>query len=371
MRNGDIIVNRIKIMLLCVLVFILLLGIPTTAAEDIHDPDSKEVLHGEDLDDERPTAFPDLSISSEDISIKFENYEDQFIMVIKVKVTNNGFVGALASIEFYNNTIDYGNLIGSESFIIRRRDVQEITYYWKVDYGKYKIYVLIRDSIPREIVKWNNVADTTTEVPESANEGGIGGSGGNNNADDSLALTNIPLDNPAVSTGLAASSLLVLFAIANKHYMWLSGFGAVPLYSRITNGQVLKQDTRKNIYDYITSNPGVYFSSIMKDLELKNGVTSYHLAMLEREGYIKSKNEGLYKRFYANGASTQKYPLSKVRRDIINTILDNPGISQTDIASKLGLSNQVINYHAGILKKADLINIVRDGYRTKCFIRSV
>jgi predicted transcriptional regulator len=109
----------------------------------------------------------------------------------------------------------------------------------------------------------------------------------------------------------------------------------------------------------------------MKVLKLKNGVTSYHLSMLEREGYIKSKNEGLYKRFYADGASTQEIPLSQLRRSIVTTIVDNPGISQTDIAFKLGLSNQVVNYHVGILKKANLIKIVKDGYRTKCYISPV
>jgi DNA-binding MarR family transcriptional regulator len=360
-------------LLLLILVFVILLSFPGTSADEPSDSDSNEVLH-EDIqegDPERPTAFPDLSISSDDISIRFENIEDEFVMIINVKITNNGFVGALATVDIYNSSIDFGNKIGSDSFFIRRRDVQEVTYYWKVDYGKYKIHVLIRDSIPREIVKWNNAAGTTAEFSEPANEGGNGGSGGADQADDSLGLSTMPLDNPAVSTGIAASGLLILFAIANKHYMWLSGFGAIPLYSRITNGQVLKQDTRKNIYDYIVSNPGVYFSTIMKDLKLKNGVTSYHLAMLEREGYIKSKYEGLYRRLYVNGASTQDFPQSKIRREIIQTIVEKPGITQTDIAISLGVSNQVVNYHIGILKESNFIKIVKDGYRTRCFISSV
>jgi DNA-binding MarR family transcriptional regulator len=358
--------------LLLVFVFGLLLSFPNVLGDDTSDIDPNNEMDIMEGDPERPTAFPDLSISSEDISIRFENIEEEFVMVISVKITNNGFVGAMATVEFYNSTIDFGNKIGSDSFLIRRRDVHEVTHYWKVDYGKYKIYVLIRDSVPREIVKWNNAADAEAEFSNPGNEVGEGGGFvQEDKTDDSMGLANVPLDNPAVTTGIAATSLLVLFAIANKHYMWISGLGALPLYSRITNGQVLKQDTRKSIYDYITSNPGVNFSSIMKVLKLKNGVTSYHLSMLEREGYIKSKNEGLYKRFYANGASTQEIPLSQLRRSIVTTIVDNPGISQTDIALKLGLSNQVVNYHVGILKKANLIKIVKDGYRTKCYISPV
>ena len=144
----------------------------------------------------------------------------------------------------------------------------------------------------------------------------------------------------------------------------------VPLYSRISNGQVLDQSTRRDIYDYIASNPGTYFSSIMKDLKLKNGVTSYHLAMLEREGYITSKHMGLYKLFYIDGASTKDLPQSKIRSEIIKIIVKNPGISQTEIAFRIGVTNQVVNYHIGILRKAHLINLVKKGNRTKCFINA-
>jgi DNA-binding MarR family transcriptional regulator len=359
-------------LLLLILVFVMILTLPNTIAEGPNDGDENEVLQEKITEDdpERPTLFPDLSISPEDIVIYFENYEDEFFMIIEATITNNGFVGAYANVRFYNGTIERENLICTESLFVKRRDVNTISIWWKVDYGQYKIHVLIGNSVPRELIKRNNAAENTAEFTEY-DEGGGGNNQGNDNADDSLGISSISLDNPVVSTGIAGSFLLALFAIANKHYMWLANLGAIPLYTRITNGQVLKQDTRRNIYDYIASNPGAYFSSIMKNLKLKNGVTSYHLAMLEREGYIKSTIMGLYKRFYVNGASTKEFPLSKIRREILKTIVDNPGISQTDIASKLGLSNQVVNYHIGILKEANIIKIVKDGFRTKCFTSSV
>ena len=64
---GILVAITIRVTLLLI-IFSLLLCFPTTGAEDIHDPDSKEVLQGETPnDEERPTVFPDLSISSEDI----------------------------------------------------------------------------------------------------------------------------------------------------------------------------------------------------------------------------------------------------------------------------------------------------------------
>lgn len=359
-------------LLLLILVLIILFFLPNISAEGPDDSDENEVLQGEIAEDdpERPTLFPDLSISSDDIVIYFENYEEEYFMIIEATITNNGFVGAYASVRFYNRTIDRSNLICSESLFVKSRDVNTISVWWKVDYGEYRIHVIIGNSVPRELVKRNNAAENTAEFSEF-DEGGSSGNQGSNNADDSLGISSTPFDNPVVTTGITGSCLLALFAIANKHYMWLANLGAIPLYTRITNGQVLKQDTRKNIYEYISSNPGAYYSSIMKDLKLKNGVTSYHLAMLEREGYIKSANMGLYKRFYVNGVSTQEVPLSRIRRAILKTIVDNPAISQTDIATKLGLSNQVVNYHIGILKEGNIIKIVKDGFRTKCFVSSV
>jgi DNA-binding MarR family transcriptional regulator len=364
-------VGKTSKLLLLVLVFAMILALPNISAEGPDDGDDNEVLEGNITGEEpeRPTLLPDLSISSDDIVFYFENFEDDFVMIIEATITNNGFVGACAYVEFYNGTIERENMIGSGSVSVKSRDVNTISIYWNTDYGKYQIHVLIKNSIPRELVKRNNAAENTVEFTES-DEGGGSNSGGSNNGNDLIAQSSIPLDNPAVSAGITGSFLLALFAIANKHYMWIANLGAIPLYSRITNGQVLKQDTRKNIYDYIVSNPGAYYSSIMKDLKLKNGVTSYHLAMLEREGYIKSMNVGLYKRFYINGASTQDFPQSKIRRAIIKAIMDNPGISQTNIASKLDLSNQVVNYHIRILKEGNLIKIVRDGFRTKCFVRA-
>jgi DNA-binding MarR family transcriptional regulator len=365
--------GKIAKLLLVMLIPLILLSIPNVTADETNDAEITGDLGGPvpQENPERPTVLPDLSISPEDIEYYYERIEEEVIVIINATITNYGFIGAYAYVEFYDGMIDSENIIGSGSIFVKSRDTNVLTVYWKTTYGHYDIHVLIKDSIPRELIKRNNHAENTVVVSDPEPQDGSSNGGGGENTDDSLGIANIAVENPAVSTGVAASCLLFLFAVANKHYMWLANLGAIPLYSRITNGQVLKQDTRRNIYDYISSNPGAYFSSIMKDLKLKNGVTAYHLAMLEREGYIKSQYMGLYRRYYVNGASTGEFPQSKIRREIIEVIVNNPGISQTKIASHLGVSNQVVNYHTRILKEANFIKIVKDGYRTKCFISSV
>jgi DNA-binding MarR family transcriptional regulator len=355
---------------------VILFIIPIASAEDPVESEGYNPKEGQVEGEEgsRPTLLPDLSVSSEDITFSYDRFEEESIMSIEATITNNGLVGACALIEFYDGEIDKENLIGSGTLVLTSRDTEAISIYWIATPGEHKIHVLIKDSLPKELIKRNNMAEKiliVNEVKDTGGTGGNGGSGSNENTDDSLGLAPLSLDDPVVSTGVTGGFLLFLFVLANKHYYWLANLGVIPLYSRITNGQVLKQNTRKNIYDYIVSNPGIYFSSIMRDLKLKNGVTSYHLAMLEREGYIKSEHNGLYRRYYINGASTKEFPQSKIRRDIIQTIVDNPGISQTEIASQLRVSNQVVNYHIGILRKSNFIKIKRDGFRTMCFTNTV
>jgi DNA-binding MarR family transcriptional regulator len=362
--------------MLIVLITVLLFSIANAHAEDVIGSEENDPNETPATADghSRPTVFPDLSISSEDIIFSDERFEEDNLMTIEATIFNNGIVCADAYIEFYDGEIDRENLIGSGTLVVYPRNNNIISIYWLATPGEHTIHVMIKNSIPRELIKRNNVAENTivvNEMNDAEGAAGSGGSGSNGNTDDSLDLAPLSLNDPVVSTSVTGGLLLFLFAMANKHYYWLANLGVIPLYSRITNGQVLKQNTRKDIYDYIVSNPGVYFSSIMKDLKLKNGVTSYHLAMLEREGYIKSMHIGLYRRYFVNGVSTGDIPQSKIRREIIQTIVDNPGISQTNIASNLGVSNQVVNYHIGILRKSNFIRLEKDGFRTMCFINAV
>jgi DNA-binding MarR family transcriptional regulator len=366
--------KRVKILLL-LSISLLLLSIPNAGAEESDEKGKDNVLECQTTEDipSRPTLLPDLTLSSKDISFSMEKLEEEEFIIIEATIHNNGVIGAFGYIEFFDGGIDRDNLIGAGSIFVKRWSANTISICWPATPGKHNIYVLIEDSTPREVVVWNNVAGKEIIVTnlDDAYDSGDGGNTKDDNSDGPLNIISLPSDNPVVTAGATGSFALLLIALTNKQYSWLWSLGLLPLYSRITNGQVLDQNTRKDIYEYIVSNPGANFSLIMKALKLKNGVTSYHLAMLEREGYITSKHTGLYRRYYVNGANTKDLPQSKIRREIIKTIVDNPGLSQTDIASIIGVSNQVVNYHIGILRKSNIIKTVKEGYRTKCFINSV
>ncbi len=142
----------------------------------------------------------------------------------------------------------------------------------------------------------------------------------------------------------------------------------IVMYSKIKRENLLKNAIRSRIYDYIKDNPGKHYRAILSDLELPMGVLSYHLNRLEKGQYIRSRQDGHYRRFYSKGFKTEmQFFLSDVQESIISVIKENQGVSQTKIADEIGVSRKVVNYHVGILKKAGIIFIETNGRESSCY----
>ena len=67
---------------------------------------------------------------------------------------------------------------------------------------------------------------------------------------------------------------------------------AVSEISKIGNGN------RHEIYRYIQTYRGAYYSEIMKGLDLPSGVTSYHIQKLIKDKLIRRESDGYVTRFY-------------------------------------------------------------------------
>jgi predicted transcriptional regulator len=172
-----------------------------------------------------------------------------------------------------------------------------------------------------------------------------------------------------VGTGIG---LVAFFAATEYGYLaFLSLF--LPLYVRLKKKDVLSHFTRGQIFGYIQANPGAHYNAIIQDLGLRNGVGAYHLKVLEREGFIKSMKDGIYKRFYPSNMRIpeKRLHLSRVQKDILDTIQKHPGVTQKQISKLLDESKQVVNYNVKVLETAGLIRVDRVGRETACFAGNV
>lgn len=139
---------------------------------------------------------------------------------------------------------------------------------------------------------------------------------------------------------------------------------AFPLYSRIKKDEVLDHFVRGQIYGYIVSNPGKHYNSIREKLQVTNGTLSYHLRTLEVQGFIKSRKESIYRRFYP---IEMKFPrdkgvkLSDMQITILAALRRRPAPTQKDIAEDLGISQQVASYNLRILARKGLVQVRKEG----------
>jgi len=141
------------------------------------------------------------------------------------------------------------------------------------------------------------------------------------------------------------------------------------LYSKLSRKKVEDHEVRGLIRGYILANPGDHYSNIKKKLNLNNGTLAYHLKILEEREYIRSRRDGIYKRYYPERMriDPSSAPLSTQER-ILNKVIENPGISRRDVAKGLQISRQVVNYHTKVLVNSGLITYRRDNGATIYFV---
>ncbi len=181
-----------------------------------------------------------------------------------------------------------------------------------------------------------------------------------------------PLDGPAAVAlvVLGASAVLVgaVSAVEWARYRFLLLF--LPLYTKLRKEAVLDQYTRGKIHGFIVANPGDYFASIAKALDVPAGTLAYHLRVLEREGHVFSRKQGVHRAFYPRGAKVDPAPggeLSPVERAICEVVRKAPGVRGKDIASSMGITPPTVSYHLRRLVDRTAVRARRHGMAVRYY----
>lgn len=141
-------------------------------------------------------------------------------------------------------------------------------------------------------------------------------------------------------------------------------------YTKLKREQLLEHRIRQQLHSYIQTNPGTHYRKIMKDLNLQMGTLTHHLNMLEQQQYIKSLQDGMYRRFYPYGVQPDsKLILTEIQTKVLDEVKRNPGSSQVNIARNLGVARKVVNYHIKILADAGFIYIETNGRESACYFK--
>jgi predicted transcriptional regulator len=147
----------------------------------------------------------------------------------------------------------------------------------------------------------------------------------------------------------------------------------------------IEHTSRKQIYNYIHSNPGLAFKDIQHFFQMNASTLKYHLDYLEKSKKIISKREGRNRCYYCQQRSGLEYndrdnlkprSLTKIQRYILELIKAHPGITNKDLIFRTRLKRQGLNYNIKKLTDLKIIWVINnDGnigyeYITKDKLRS-
>lgn len=110
--------------------------------------------------------------------------------------------------------------------------------------------------------------------------------------------------------------------------------------------------TRGRVLGFIEANAGIHFSALRDGLGLANGVTAYHLQILEKERSILSWRDGKLRRYAASTINLSdidsiKSPLVGTRLAILEVLSQSGaiGLSGKEIRMQLEISRQLLSHH--------------------------
>lgn len=120
-------------------------------------------------------------------------------------------------------------------------------------------------------------------------------------------------------------------------------------------------ESRKRIYEEIVMNPGLHFRELQRRLNMPTGMLEYHLNVMIKDGIVVARNEGKYRRFFANTvmSSKERKILGLLRSDIARKmvifVLENERVNHKRIVEHMGLSPSTVSYHLNKLVKNGIL----------------
>jgi predicted transcriptional regulator len=115
-------------------------------------------------------------------------------------------------------------------------------------------------------------------------------------------------------------------------------------------------DNRKQIFKYVSDNPGSHLRKIAKQLDINLSTLRYHIDRLEREGLVVSQRQNNLKFYYASGKlkphekNLTRFLQQEHFRDIILMLIDSPGLTFSQIVDRLSKSPSSVSKYVNILE---------------------
>jgi predicted ArsR family transcriptional regulator len=154
---------------------------------------------------------------------------------------------------------------------------------------------------------------------------------------------------------------------------WLAFRGGAKF---VTRENVLENDTRSDLYEFLQEKPGTHLRGIADELDLSTTNVLWHLRKLEDADLVKGKKLEGYKVFYPveGGENAQRKAMasSVLRNDNAQAVLEyvaaEPGAHQRQIARALDVNHGTVRWHLRKMLKTDLVSKVEQGHAIEYYL---
>lgn len=211
-----------------------------------------------------------------------------------------------------------------------------------------------------------SIYETGFSTPTDHPDGGDAGVGGLPEQDENYAAADDRTDELTVGDSqIPWETGLLAFVIISSVTMSI-------LFARLREDDVL-DGLRKDIYAYISENPGEHLAEITRQFNISSSSARHHLDVLEWSDKIVSHKSGKQKHFYPNMNGYRRYTSgfeykeimatlkNDTTRDMVKFLIKHEGSNQKMIAQALNIHPSTVNWHAKRLKSACILVKTKDG----------
>ena len=113
----------------------------------------------------------------------------------------------------------------------------------------------------------------------------------------------------------------------------------------------LALNTRKKIFELISSSPGLHKREIARELKMSLSTVDYHLHYMEKRKIVSAKRDGKYKRYFVaektEAEDKRLMPLlrQETPRRIIIFLLQNPRAIHKEICREVKKAPSTVSFH--------------------------
>jgi predicted transcriptional regulator len=131
--------------------------------------------------------------------------------------------------------------------------------------------------------------------------------------------------------------------------------------TKLYRSKILSNKTRKQIYEYIVKNPGIYINRIVIELEINKPVVVWHINMLEKFAFIRRENFENHEIFFEmnfdeNNNKFRFFTSKGKSKKIIEYLKEhNYGITKTHLSTDLGMHHNTISKYLQMLEDFNVV----------------